>query len=198
MDAPAPNPDLLQYDNLVRKLAVSFGADSRWPEDSWQYSEGWIALVLAHRRYELGRHKAHCLAVGREVDIENFLGVCICYRLRHEMQKLKRVKRGGRVRTICLSDLGGNLSWDHLAVRTNKHTSFPDDEVIGADEVKRLLRHLDTRYRRLVERVVLEGYTLTEVGQLETPPISRPRVQQILDKAFGKLRRVMLGDPSVP
>jgi RNA polymerase sigma factor (sigma-70 family) len=176
-DPDAPDP--MQYDRLVCKLAIKHGADRRTVKDSDQYIAGLEGLASAYDKWR----------PDGGASFMTYAHNCIQNAIRRSFRKLP----GPRLMAFSqmAGDDGEGDRADDLAVARDDETPMEADEDAGerAEAAARLLGGLDERSRAIVRMHVMEGKTMDEIGRSLDPPITRARVQQIVQGALASMRR---------
>jgi RNA polymerase sigma factor (sigma-70 family) len=175
--ADAPPLDPAAHLGLVHALAARRVPARHSVEDSEPFGDGMLGLTLAIQRFNPARHCTFATFAHRTIRGTILNGI---------RDRWFGPSVGPPIRVPSFSDhlaAEGLASMDdHLAVPP------PDREIEQRDLAGWLLEALDPRERRLVERYVMLGWTLEEVGAAETPPISFEWVRQIVGKAKAKMR----------
>lgn len=177
---------------LVAYWARRMGARGR-VRDSVQYADGCLGLLRASELFDPTLGYA----------FSTYASYWIRQSIRRPNEVRVRLKRGGDGKNqwgqlpklfsqVRLRDRDETSSWDPAVERrpgplasAARREEHADDTALCED----LLRILNERDRRLVRRHVMEGWTLTDCGQAENPPISRERVRQIVARSLAKINR---------
>jgi len=174
---PDPPIDVAEHIGLVVDIARRFVLQGHDVRDSEAFGDGLLGLVLAARRFDPGIQEEFPRYAGATIRGMILNG----FRARHIGRK------PGRSRELTF----------HPDMEAEQDgTVFPgilqDSRTAEWAEIRDLagwlLDGLDRRERRLVERVVMLGWTNQEAGAAEPVPVSHETARQVVKMAMGKLR----------
>jgi RNA polymerase sigma factor (sigma-70 family) len=176
---PDPRAALLAYEPLVMKLAIQYGADRGNVRDSEQYADGWIGLTKAAQRFD----------PAGEATFATYAFKFVRGRIINGLRARRFGSRNGPAIPVRrFSEMGHDEEGGDFAATVADR--FAEAGVVDVrDACERYMRGLHARTRRLVVRVVMNGWTMERAGAAEEKPIGAERVRRIVDKALAKMKR---------
>lgn len=178
---------------LACLYAIRAGVRPHEVLDSDQFANACLGLCMAAQRYDRKRG----------VKFTSFSGWWMRSNINHAIDLSNQPKRGGtgrgkrhrQIKTHRLSELKKGMEGDYdpfdideLADRRERRPEVAASLKESAERAADLLRYLDPRSRRMVERW-FGGMSLRAIGDDERPRVTRERVRQVIERSIRKMQK---------
>lgn len=171
--------DLADYDAMVCQLAIRAGGNPRWIKDTDEYADGLLGLVLASKAFR--SEKGYAFSTLAWHYIRGLI------QRGHQTRFGKPGSQKRKSPEVLFSVIEDSQGWSP-DITVSFDLESPE---FAWEETERILSMLDDRHRRMVERRILGNMTLGEIAALESPPISKERVRQLLNQSYRMLAQMM-------